>query len=268
MFVIDVEARQVRRVLDLAPHRGPHAMAEDPDGKLWITCDDSSEVLVVDPATGAVAGVIDMDCHGGHFMCMSLDGSTAYVSNKDTAHLSVIDFASRTIRARVPLAEGGEGLCLSPDGTRLLVMSHMGSPLPNEGRPEHLSVYVIDTATLKLIQQVPLPTLPGIALDADKESRVAISPDGQWVLVSAFRWNSFVVLNAGTLAIEKTLLVEAEPMNFAWRSDDPAAAYVANHGAGCVSRLSLETLTVSDRWPSTPPGCKGRPEDLMFVRSR
>lgn len=265
VFVIDVAERRVRRIVDVAPHRGPHAMAEDPAGLLWVTCDDSAEVIVVDPTTGVIAAAIAMDCHGGHFMRMTRDGATAYVSNKDTAHLTVIDCVSRTIRARVALDEGCEGLCFSPDESRLFVMSHMGSPLPNAGRAAHLSVYVIDTATLTITAQVPLPTLPEIALDADKESRVAITPDGCHAIVSAFRWNSLVVLDAHTLAIEKTLLVEAEPMNIAWRAEDATAAYVANHGTGFVSRLDLETLTISDRWPSTPVERKGRPEDLVFV---
>ena len=49
MFVIDIAERKVRRVIDVAPHRGPHEMAEDPSGLLWVTCDDSAEVIVVDP---------------------------------------------------------------------------------------------------------------------------------------------------------------------------------------------------------------------------
>lgn len=265
VFLIDVATRAIRKTLDLAPHRGPHAMAEHPDGTLWVTCDDSGEVVVVDPGTGAILDAIHMGGHGGHFMVMSEDGATAYVSNKDTAHLTVIDCASRSIKAKVPLDEGCEGLCLTPDERRLFVMSHMGSPLPNPQRPEHLSVYVIDTATLRVTDQIPLPTLPAIALDADHESRVSVSPDGARAIVTAFRWNTLVILDAGKLEILETLLVEAEPMNVAYRPDDPEAAYVANHGSGFVSRLDLVRLVVTDRWPSTPAGREGRPEHLQFV---
>jgi DNA-binding beta-propeller fold protein YncE len=232
---------------------------------LWITCDDSGEVVLVNPATGVVEASIAMEGHGGHFMTMSANGATAYVSNKDTAYLTVIDGATRAIRGRVPLEEGCEGLCLTPSEDRLFVMSHMGSPLPNPGRPEQLSVYVIDTATSNVSAQVVLPTLPVIALDADKESRVSITPDGTLAIVTAFRWNSVVVLDATTLEIRKTLLVDSEPMNIAYRREDPTGAYIANHGTGLVSRLDLVSLAITDRWPSVPAGRAGRPEDLHFI---
>jgi YVTN family beta-propeller protein len=266
VFAIDVASMAIRQVIDVAPHRGPHAMAEAPDGRLWVTCDDSSEVIAVDPGSAAVAHAIGMGGHGGHFMVLSADGRTAYVSNKDTAHLSVVDASAHAVRATVPLAEGCEGLCLSPDGSRLYVMSHMGSPLPNPGRPRELSFYVVDTASLRVVQQVPLPTLPAIALDADRESRISATPDGLYLLVTAFRWNSVVVLDAATLAIRHTILVDAEPMNVAYRSDEPGIAYIANHGAGIMSRLDVAAGRVTDRILSTPAGRPGRPEHLAFVQ--
>lgn len=268
VFVIDVADRAIRRLIDLAPHRGPHAMAEHPGGLLWITCDDSAEVVLVNPADGRIADAIPLGYHGGHFMVMSGDGATAYVSNKDTDHLTVIDCAARRVRARVPLAEGGEGLCLTPDEGRLLVMSHMGSPLPNPGAPEELSIYEIDTETLAVTRQVALPGLPRIARDADRESRISVTPDGRFAIVTAFRWNTAVVLDAGTLEVRATLLVDPEPMNIAYRPGESGAAYIANHGNGIISRLDLETAAVTDRLPSTPAGRTGRPEHLMFVGNR
>ena len=265
VFVIDTETRATRNVIDLTPHRGPHAMSEHPDGSLWITCDESAELVIADPERGEVTGIISLDSHGGHFMTMTRDGATAYISNKDTDHLTVVDCRQRAIRGRVTLEEGGEGLCLTPDETRLLVMSHMGSPLPNPGAPEHLSVYVIDTATSSVTAQVPLPSLPRIALDADRESRVSVTPDGRFVIVAAFRWNALVVLDAATLEPKKTLLVEPEPMNFGYRASEPGTVYVANHGTGYVSRLDLATLSITARWPSTPAGRRGRPEHLQFI---
>ena len=128
-----------------------------------------------------------------------------------------------------------------------------------------LSLYVIDVETLSQVRQVHLPTLPSIPRDADTESRVSATPDGRWVIVSAFRRNSLVVLDAESLEIRRTLLVEAEPMNFDYHPDDPTGCYFTNHGTGYVSRLCLDTLEVTERIPSTPGGRPGRPEDLRFV---
>ena len=61
---------------------------------------------------------------------MAGDGAKAYVSNKDTAFLSVIDTGARRVSGRIEVPEGSEGIGLSPDGKRLYAMSHRDSPLP------------------------------------------------------------------------------------------------------------------------------------------
>lgn len=190
----------------------------------------------------------------------------AYVSNKDTAFLSVIDTATRRVSGCIEVPEGSEGIALSPDGSRLYAMSHMGSPLPNKHRPAGLSVYVIDTATDTVVQQVALPDLPEKPMDVDPESRICATPDGKYLLVSAFKWNAVVVIDAATLIPIKTLLVEAEPMYFDFDPSEPDVAYVANHGAGRVTRIDLASLSVAESFLSAPPPRAGRPEDIAFYR--
>jgi YVTN family beta-propeller protein len=264
IVVIDLVAMKSTGSIDTHPYSGPHSMAIHPDGMLFVTCDKSSATLVIDPHRRRIVEAIEMPSHGGHFLKMTEDGAKAYVSNKDSAFLSVIDTAARLVSGRIEVPEGSEGIALSPGGKRLYAMSHMGSPLPNKHRPTGLSFYAIDTATDTVVQQVALPDLPDKPIEVDPESRICATPDGKYLLVSAFKWNAVVIVDAATLTPIKTLLVENEPMNFAFVAGEPATAYVANHGAGRVSQIDLKSLSVAESFLSAPPPRVGRPESIAF----
>jgi len=266
IVVIDLVAMQSTGVIDTHPYLGPHSMAIHPDGSLFVTCDKSNATLVIDPQSRRIIQAVEMPSHGGHFLVMSADGAKAYVSNKDTAFLSVIDTAARQVCGRIGVSEGSEGIALSPDGRWLYATSHMGSPLPNKDHPTGLSFYVIDTATQAVVRQVALPDLPDKPLEVDPESRVCATPDGKYVLVSAFKWNAVVIVDAATLMPVKTLMVEAEPMHFDFMPGRSDMAFVANHRAGRVSRIDLKSLSVVESFASAPPPRTGRPESIAFYR--
>jgi YVTN family beta-propeller protein len=264
--VIDTVAMTSLGTIDIQPFLGPHSMAMHPDGTLFVTCDESNATLIIDPVARKIVTAIEMPSHGGHFLVMTPDGAKAYVSNKDTAYLSVIDARTRRVSGRIEVAEGSEGIALSPDGTRLYAMSHMGSPLPHKDQPSKLSFYVIGTATETVIDQIVLPDLPDKPPEVDPESRIAVTADGKYIMVSAFKWNAVVIVDTATLAPVKTLMVEAEPMHFDFTPLDPGMAYVANHRAGRVSRIDLQSLSVVESFPSAPPPRSGRPESLAFFQ--
>jgi YVTN family beta-propeller protein len=92
------------------------------------------------------------------------DGSKVYVSNFNSASVSVIDTASNTVQATISVGFSPLGLSSSPDGTRLYVADYDAAV--NNG-----SVAVIDTATNHVLTRVALPQF-------HTARRVAISPDG------------------------------------------------------------------------------------------
>ena len=264
--VADLVTMQSLGTIDVHPYLGPHGIAVHPDGSLWVTCDESNVVVVIDPHQRSVVEVVEMGTHGGHFIAMTVDGSKAYVSNKDTSFLNVIDTRGRRVAKRIDVTDGGEGLSLSPDGTRLYVMSHMGSPLPNPNRPRTLAFYVIDAVKDTLLQTVELPNLPELPLEVDKESRIRVTLDGKYLLISAFKWNTLSIVDAATLQSLKTLIVGAGPMNFAFPPDEPSTVYLTNHGAGEVSKIDLKEFSVVQTFPSTPAPRRGKPESLAFYQ--
>ena len=264
IVIIDLVAMSSIGVIDTHPYSAPHGMAIHPDGSLFVTCDKSKATLVIDPQSRRIVEGIEMPSHGGHFLTMTADGNKAYVSNKDTAFLSVIDTAARRVSGRIDVPEGSEGIALSPDGKWLYAMSHMGSPLPHKDQPTSLSFYVIDTATDTVVQQVALPDLPELPMEVDHECRICSTPDGKYLLASAFKWNTVSIFDAATLTPLKTLIVEAEPMNFDFAPDDPDTAFVANHRAGRVSRIDLKSLRIAESFLSAPSPRAGRPESIAF----
>jgi hypothetical protein len=86
-------------------------------------------------------------------------------------------------------------------------------------------------------------------------------------LISAFKWNAVVVVDAKSLTPVRTLAVEAEPMNVDFPPGTSNLAFVAHHRAGRISRIDLDSLSVTDTFPSTPSPRTGRPESIAFFRA-
>src|SRR5215467_5899030 len=77
--------------------------------------------------------------------------TVAYVANNQSNSVSVIDTATNTVTATIPVGDGPSGAVFSPDGTRVYVMNT---------RDDIISV--IDTATNTVAASI---ALGGIAID-------------------------------------------------------------------------------------------------------
>ena len=222
VVVIDLQRRQQTDTLDLAPYLAPHGLMLDPDGLLYVSCDQSGVVAVVDPARRAVVGAIDVGSKGNHMIAMLPDGSKLYSENEDQApFVSVLDPRGRRRIGEVPIPRGALGLCASADGQRVFV---------TDGQEPAL--LVIDTHSDTLVDTV---RLDGYAHPAQ---RVRCSPDGRFVVVTADQEPLATVLDGG-LAHQSTFEVAQGPMGVAFHPDG-RTALVANHGAGRITIVDLE----------------------------
>jgi YVTN family beta-propeller protein len=70
----------------------------------------------------------------------------AYVTNRGSNSVSVIDTASNTVVATIPVGAFPEGVAITPDGTRAYVTN------------ESNTVSVIDTATNTVVATIPVAT--------------------------------------------------------------------------------------------------------------
>src|ERR1700733_3653354 len=122
--IIDLASRQVAGTIDVSPYQAPHGIQIDDAGKIYVTCDLSLKLLVIDPKTRSIEAALDTE-GTGHWSAVLPDASKAYVANKnDKLYVTVIDLKKRAIIARIPAPNGTEGITASPDGKFVVAVDH------------------------------------------------------------------------------------------------------------------------------------------------
>jgi len=240
--VVDLARMACTGHIDLGLYKGPHALATDGEGKIWVTVDPNRCVLVIDPATRAIERTIWLETPA-HFLALAPDRRTIYFSAKEYPVITEVDIASKAIVARIALPVGAQGIRVSTDGG-LLYVGDFHRPL----------LHVIDCRARRVIATHPLTGVPGWPFT---------TPDGRYVVVTTYDEPAdmgFVeILEAGDLGRRRVVAVAAEPFH-ALAARDGRHLYVALAN-GEVPRLSLAAGALA------PGGLKagGRmPEALVY----
>ena len=141
--VIDAAANTVSANVELGK-RLAFAIAITPDGKYVYVA--SGDIFVLDTATNMVVATIPArDGFGAGDIAFTPDGKFAYVVNCQTFAVLVVDTVTKTVVARVILAEGPEGIAVAADGKHAYATG---------GK----SISVLDTSTNTVATTVPLET--------------------------------------------------------------------------------------------------------------
>ncbi len=148
-----------------------------------------------------------------------------YITNERDSTVSVLDTATNTVTATVPVGTGPIGVAVSPDGARVYV-TLQGSN----------AVSVISAATNTVTATMPVGLGP---------IGVAVSPDGARVYVTNSDSNAVSVINAATNTVTATVPV---PFGLAV-SPDGARVYVANGVSHAVMVISTATNAVTATVP-------------------
>jgi YVTN family beta-propeller protein len=139
----------------------PIEMAFSPDGHfLYVVCQDSDEVRVVDPESGSVVSSI----HVGHIprdIAFSPNAHRLYVTNAWSDTVSVIDTQTRQLIQTLSTGFEPTGVVVDKAGTTLYVANRLSS-----------DVSVIDLATGQELKRL---------LAGRGASYLALSPDGKWI---------------------------------------------------------------------------------------
>jgi DNA-binding beta-propeller fold protein YncE len=228
--IIDIASRQMTGTIDVSPYIAPHGLMIDSHGMLYVTCDLSRKLLIIDPQKKSIEAAIDTE-GTGHFLAILPDASKAYVANKnDKPFISVIDLKTRKMIGTIPAPNGTQGITASPDGKRVLAVDFATPQL-----------IVIDTATDKVVDTVPLN-------GAAEEFRVKYSPDGSEIMTTASNAPTANLLKAADLHGQQIVLtVGKTPMGMAFAADG-RTALVANHGEGTVSVVDLKEGRVTSKF--------------------
>jgi YVTN family beta-propeller protein len=154
-------------------------------------------VTVIDPATNAVTGQIDLGVAAQPLgVAFARDGRTAIVTNWIGRSVSVIDTATETASAPVTL---------SPDALKADHPSAVAaSPVRDEAYVANANsdtVSVIDSRTGAVAATIPVGLLPGGPKGADPDG-LAVAPDGRTLYVALAGENALAVVDVGAREVQ------------------------------------------------------------------
>jgi hypothetical protein len=182
ILIVDLAGQKVTGTIDIAPHQAPHGIQIDGRGKLYVVCDISKKLLVIDPAARKIESVIDVE-GTAHWVAVLPDASKAYVSNQSgQEYISVVDLKARKLIGKIPVAGGARGIVASSDGKRIFAI---------QGRAPH--VVVIDPASDSVLDRIELQghSEAGykLRLSLDGRTLLVCSGIGEWTRTST-SWTS------------------------------------------------------------------------------
>jgi len=218
LHVIDLIGRKVAGSIDLSPLSAPHTVRGGSDGLIYITCENSAKVAVIDPKTNKMIDAIDSGSTNGHRLAIAPDGKRLYTDNEEDASVSVIDVANRKLLGQIKTPQALAGIAVSGDGRTVAAVSDI-DPV----------VFVIDTTAGKVTREVRLEGVP-------KAAQIArYSPDGTMVVVSSLNSN-MVTLSDASFANQTAVPVGKEPMDFAFHGDE---LFVGCQGDGSMHVIDI-----------------------------
>jgi DNA-binding beta-propeller fold protein YncE len=220
LWVIDLLARKLVTGIDLAPYSAPHTLRLAKDGLIYITCENSAKIVVIDPKANKVIDAIDSGSTNGHRLCISNDGQRLYTDNEEDATVSVIDVPARKLLGKIKTPQAIAGIAVSGDGKTVIAVSDE-SPV----------LFVIDTAAGKVTRTVTLEGVP-------KAAQIArYSPDDTLLVVSSLNSNMLSLIDP-SFEWQAAIPVGQQPMDFAFRGGE---IYVGCQGDGSMHVVDIAT---------------------------
>jgi len=218
LCLIDCLERKHVGDIDLSPYSAPHTVRLGADGLIYITCENSAVVAVIDPKTHKMIDAIDSGSTNGHRLAIANDGQRLYTDNEEDATVSVIDVPHRKLLGKIKTPQALAGIAVSGDGRTVVAVSD-----------EQPVVFLIDTATGQVTREVRLEGVP-------KAAQIArYSPDDSLVVVSSLNSDMVSLIDA-SFGAQIAVPVGSQPMDFALRGDE---LFVACQGDGSMHVIDI-----------------------------
>jgi YVTN family beta-propeller protein len=247
--VIDTTTNTVTATIELGQVEADHVVFSPDGSRAYVTTtndgvdfataqpngQNGAAIVVIDTATNTVTDTIPvnqepLDKRGLYGLAVSPDGATLYVANgvfigqAGDGFLSVIDLATGSVTANIPVGIYPVGVTLSPDG----------------------SVAYVDDEKTKTVSVIDLSTNTVTAtISGYNPSDVALSPDGSRAYIVNVKSNTVSVFDTATNTEIGTF-----PSGFGGGnpsavviSPDGSTAYVSD-ASGVVSLINLSTNSI------------------------
>ena len=213
LCVIDLKNRTHAADIDLRPYIAPHTLKLGPDGFVYITCENSAVVAVIDRSTNTVVDAIDSGSTNGHRLIIAPDGQRLYTENEEDSTVSVIDLPKRKLLGKIATPRALAGITISPDGRTVIAVDDIEPTL-----------FLIDTVAGKVEATVRLEGVPEAAQIA------RYSPDNKVLAVTSLSSNTVSLIDP-SFRRQAAVKVGDQPMDMAFRGDE---LFVACQGDGSV----------------------------------
>jgi YVTN family beta-propeller protein len=297
--VVAIDPAKAAVVARIPVGKRPRGVKLSPDGKqLYVALSgspraapgaDESKLPPADRAADGV-GVVDLATHklvrtlgsgqDPESFDVSRDGKLLYVSNEESAEMTVLDLATGKIKQKIAVGKEPEGVTLRPDGKVVYVTSEQDNAVvavsvAGKGKPKVLAriatgprprsiAFSPDGATGFVTNengaQVTVfdvaKNAPGDAIKIESKAKTALgprpmgtalSPDGKRLYVSCGRGEAVAVIDVGTKKVVRIFEgVGARPWGIGV-SQDGKTIYTANGPSNDVSLIDAATGAVTAR---------------------
>ena len=236
--VIDLRKRQISGFIDLSPLQSPHSGQLGRDGKVYLCCENSAAVAVIDPVTDRVEKMIKLPSHNAHRLTLSPSGRKLFTENEEDASITVVDLceAEGRIIDNILLPGPISGIAASPKHP-YLVASAADAPL----------LYVVDRQSHRIRQRIKLTAhqqpCQVVRFSANGERLVAIGDQ-----------ESLITLFDDLLNPLGDVPVGNKPMDGCFSADN-RTLLIANEGDGTLSVIDLLQMKVVAT-PNAGKGCE------------
>ncbi|WPV01114.1 gliding motility-associated C-terminal domain-containing protein [Mucilaginibacter sp. cycad4] len=195
----------------------PYGIAASPDGNtVYVGCTGENAVVAIDTKTYQTTPIkVNFGPTG---IAVSPDNSRVYATSAQyNGLLKVIDVATKSVLANIPVGDVSTGICVSPDGKRVYISNTQSN-----------NVMVIDAEINKVIATIPTDNHP---------FGVSITPDGKYVYVANEGSNSVNIINTATNSITNGINITGQ------LSKSFGNFFVP--GTGCTGTPTKFTITVN-----------------------
>ncbi|HSJ43262.1 MAG TPA: YncE family protein [Euzebyales bacterium] len=249
---LDPRGQLHHKVAQFETGSAPKQVAFTPDRReLWVTLLGGPGVEVFQPRTGRRLATIDLGDHGAVEVIFTADGSTAYVSQMESASVYEIDTASHEVTRQLSTeASWTKVLALSPDESTLYASNWSSN-----------DVSEIDLGSGDVVRRLPTVATP---------RGLFVTPDGDTLYVAGFDGGQLqrIELRDGSSEILETT---GGAMRHLVGDPDRGRLYADDMGADTVfvhdlDRRRVRRLTATDEKPNTIDlGADGR---VLYVSNR
>jgi YVTN family beta-propeller protein len=234
LCVFDLHKRALAETIDLRPYIAPHTLKLGPDGFIYITCENSAKVVVIDRHTNKVVDAIDSGSTNGHRLIIAPDGQRLYTENEEDATVSVIDLPTRRLLEKIKTPRPLAGIAITPDGRTVIAV--------DDAQP---TLFLIDTEAGRVREQLVLKDVP-------KPAQIArYAPDNSRLAVTSLNSDTVSLIDQ-SFRDQTAIKVGSQPMDMAFRDDE---LFVACQGDGSVHIIDIPNKRTKGSF-SAGKGCE------------